>query len=115
MKNDHPQTVFEKFMAAAPRVAKKVGEAAIQKCVAAARVMVAPKTPFGVRMVLAGVLAYLLLPIDLVPDFLPGGYTEDMTAVAAALASASGYVTEDIQARSTATAQALVAKVSRWF
>lgn len=111
---DDPQTLFRKFMAAAPRIARRVGEAAIQKCVEAAEVLVAPDTPLRARLVLAGALAYLVLPIDAVPDFLPGGYAEDMTAIAAALASASGHITDDIRSRSKARAKTIVSTVSRW-
>jgi uncharacterized membrane protein YkvA (DUF1232 family) len=44
--------------------------------------------PRGVRARLWGVLAYLALPIDLVPDLLPGiGYLDDVVIVAAVLRS----------------------------
>ncbi|WP_159620202.1 DUF1232 domain-containing protein [Arthrobacter zhaoguopingii] len=42
--------------------------------------------PAGVRVALLLLLAYLLLPIDLVPDFLPGiGYADDVLLVALVL------------------------------
>src|SRR5262245_61808126 len=45
-----------------------------------------PGLPRGVRWRLLGVLAYLLLPVDLVPDFLPVvGYADDAVVVALAL------------------------------
>ena len=44
--------------------------------------------PRGVRARLVGLLAYLALPIDLVPDVLPGiGYLDDVVIVAAVLRS----------------------------
>lgn len=44
--------------------------------------------PRGVRARLWGLLAYLALPIDLVPDLLPGiGYLDDVVIVAAVLRS----------------------------
>lgn len=41
-----------------------------------------PRTPRGTRWLLFGLLGYLLLPIDLVPDFVPVlGYADDAVAV----------------------------------
>jgi uncharacterized membrane protein YkvA (DUF1232 family) len=45
-----------------------------------------PQLPRGVKWRLGGVLAYLLLPIDLVPDFIPViGYADDAVVVALGL------------------------------
>lgn len=45
-----------------------------------------PALPRGVRMRLALLLAYLVLPIDLVPDFIPVvGYADDAVVVALVL------------------------------
>jgi uncharacterized membrane protein YkvA (DUF1232 family) len=47
-----------------------------------------PQLPRGVRVRLLLVLLYLILPIDLVPDFIPVlGYADDAIIVAAALRS----------------------------
>lgn len=47
-----------------------------------------PRMPHGVRVRLALLLAYLALPIDLVPDFIPVlGYADDAIIVAAVLRS----------------------------
>jgi uncharacterized membrane protein YkvA (DUF1232 family) len=54
------------------------------------RRMAADRTvPAGVRVKLGLLLAYLLLPLDLVPDFLPViGYADDVIIVALVLRSA---------------------------
>ena len=50
------------------------------------RLVVDPTVPRGTRWWLAGLLVYLLSPIDLVPDFLPViGYADDAIVVAIAL------------------------------
>jgi uncharacterized membrane protein YkvA (DUF1232 family) len=47
-----------------------------------------PNLPRGVRLRLALLLAYLLSPIDLIPDFVPVlGYADDVIIVAIALRS----------------------------
>ncbi len=47
-----------------------------------------PTTPVYVRVVLFGALAYFVLPVDMVPDFLAGlGFTDDASVLAAALAA----------------------------
>jgi len=49
-----------------------------------------PATPRGVRIRLALLLAYLTLPIDLIPDFIPAlGYADDAVIVALVLRSAT--------------------------
>lgn len=50
------------------------------------RLVADPKVPRGTRWWLGGLLVYLLLPIDLVPDFIPVlGYADDAIVVAIAL------------------------------
>ena len=47
-----------------------------------------PDLPRGVRWRLGALLAYLLVPVDLVPDFIPViGYADDAVVVALALRS----------------------------
>jgi uncharacterized membrane protein YkvA (DUF1232 family) len=47
-----------------------------------------PQLPLGVRVKLGLLLAYLLFPLDLVPDFLPViGYADDVVVLALALRS----------------------------
>ncbi len=46
------------------------------------------ETPAYVRAVLLGAVAYFILPVDMVPDFLAGlGFTDDASVLAAAIAA----------------------------
>lgn len=50
-------------------------------------------TPLKVRATLLGALAYFILPIDLVPDFIAGlGFGDDAAVLAAALALVSNHI-----------------------
>lgn len=52
------------------------------------RLAVDPETPRSIRIRLALLLAYLALPIDLIPDFIPVlGYADDAVIVALVLRS----------------------------
>ncbi len=50
-------------------------------------------TPMPIKTVIWGALAYFIVPIDLVPDFSPGGYVDDGGVLAGALAAAKAYMT----------------------
>jgi uncharacterized membrane protein YkvA (DUF1232 family) len=47
-----------------------------------------PRTPLQAKAVLYGALAYFVLPLDIIPDFIAGfGYTDDAAVLAAAIRS----------------------------
>lgn len=63
--------------------------------VAAYYCAVDPKTPTRVRGVLLGALAYFVLPVDFVPDFLAlVGFTDDIAVLAAALRMIQGHIAD---------------------
>lgn len=63
--------------------------------VAAYYCAVDPKTPTRVRGVLLGALAYFVLPIDFVPDFLAVvGFTDDIAVLATALRMIQGHIAD---------------------
>ncbi|MCT4654176.1 MAG: YkvA family protein [Cohaesibacter sp.] len=54
------------------------------------------KTPARVRLTLIGALAYFVLPIDFVPDFILGiGFGDDLAVLAAAIKSVSSHITPE--------------------
>lgn len=62
-------------------------------------------TPAWVRVLVVAVLAYLINPLDAIPDALPGiGLTDDLAVLAMALERASRYVTPAIRQRAKAFA-----------
>ncbi|MGF1561512.1 MAG: YkvA family protein [Geminicoccaceae bacterium] len=54
-----------------------------------------PATPSHVRTLLLGAIAYFVMPIDLVPDFIAGlGFTDDASVIAAVVLTARRHITE---------------------
>jgi uncharacterized membrane protein YkvA (DUF1232 family) len=54
------------------------------------------KTPFKVKAILFSALAYFILPIDLIPDFIPVvGFSDDAAALASAIAAVKSSITQD--------------------
>lgn len=52
-----------------------------------------PETPLRVRGTLLGALAYFILPIDIVPDFILGvGFTDDAAVIAMAIRLVSQHI-----------------------
>jgi len=59
-----------------------------------------PKTPLQAKAVLMGALAYFVLPIDVIPDFIAGfGFTDDATVLYAAIRSVAGHIRDEHRAR----------------
>lgn len=57
-------------------------------------------TPLWIKATIVGVLGYLILPLDLVPDVLPGvGFADDAAALALVLAKLDDWVTDEMRQR----------------
>lgn len=55
-----------------------------------------PKTPLSAKATAVGALAYWIMPLDLLPDFLPvAGFVDDATAVLIAYKAISGQITDE--------------------
>lgn len=68
----------------------------LEDLIAAYYCAVDPKTPTAVKAALVGALAYFVLPLDLVPDFLVGiGFTDDAAVLAGVIATMKKYMTID--------------------
>lgn len=66
-------------------------------------------TPSQHKMIIIGALGYFILPIDLIPDFIPvAGFTDDAAALIACLKSVSDNVTPEIKAKA-------INKLYDWF
>jgi uncharacterized membrane protein YkvA (DUF1232 family) len=84
------------------RVARRVPF--VDELLAAYYCTVDPKTPLQAKAILMGALAYFVLPIDVIPDFIAGfGFTDDATVLYAAIRSVSRYITDDHRTKARET------------
>lgn len=66
------------------------------------------KTPFRTKAMLMAALAYFIMPIDVIPDFLLGlGFTDDMTVLLTAFGLIRSHITDTHRERAQATVDAL--------
>lgn len=68
------------------RIASKAGAKVVYYALVLFYTLADPKTPFKYKTVIAGALGYFILPVDLLPDFLPfAGLADDWAALIAAV------------------------------
>ena len=57
----------------------------------------AKDVPAKAKTIIIGALGYLILPVDVMPDFIPAlGFTDDLTALMLALHTLNKYLTPEI-------------------
>ena len=65
-----------------------------------------PQTPWLARLLIAGLVAYALSPIDLIPDFIPVlGYLDDLILLPLGIALAVRLIPDNVLAECRAAAQ----------
>ncbi|MFZ2102128.1 MAG: YkvA family protein [Oricola sp.] len=85
--------VREKFWSTAKKAARAVPF--MDEVVAAYFCAFDPKTPVKVRATLLAALAYFVLPLDFIPDFLLGfGFGDDVAVLMAALSAVRNNITD---------------------
>jgi uncharacterized membrane protein YkvA (DUF1232 family) len=89
--------------------AKGIGRFALEKALYLYYAVQNPATPKWARRVMYGALGYFIFPLDAVPDLAPLiGYTDDLTVMAAALATVAFYITPEVKAQAHE-------KLDHWF
>jgi uncharacterized membrane protein YkvA (DUF1232 family) len=92
---------LKKFAKAAGR---QVVEAALCLWYAAQR----PEVPVWAKATIYSALGYFIVPIDAIPDLVPGGYVDDLGALTLATATIAAYINADVKASAKA-------KCKDWF
>ena len=79
-------------------VAVKAGYELINKALLLYYAMQSPSMPAKDKAIVIAVLGYFILPIDVVPDFIPGlGFADDLAALAWALKTISSNITPEVK------------------
>lgn len=98
-----------KFGAKLPRVARKAGSKLVYCLLLLYYVLKSPTVSRGDKSKIYGALGYFILPLDLLPDFIPmAGYADDLSAVLWALHTVWKNITPEIKAQAAA-------KTREWF
>jgi uncharacterized membrane protein YkvA (DUF1232 family) len=106
--NDSPHLDDPKFWTTLKRYAAKIGRAAVVSALTLYYTLNDKDTPAWARTVIVSALIYLVSPVDIIPDFIPGGLTDDMGVIAAAAAVVAAHI-------KTEHRTAASAKADEWF
>ncbi len=82
------------------KVLVKAGRAIALPALEALEMILDSATPPKVRLTMLAALTYLIMPLDLIPDFIPAaGFSDDLVALTAVISLWSNYITPKIQMR----------------
>lgn len=80
--------------------ARAAGRKVVEKAVLLYLILREPGTPAWARSAIIGALGYFILPLDAVPDLIPGvGFTDDLGILAMALGTVATLITPGLRDR----------------
>lgn len=80
--------------------AKAIGEPVVRSALEMFYAMLREDMPISAKGEIIGALAYLIFPVDLIPDFIPVlGWSDDAAAIAFAYKRVQDYIDDDVKAR----------------
>lgn len=90
------------FWSKCGRTFKAAGRQVIEKALWLHYAANRPGTPAWAKTTMYGALGYFILPLDAVPDMLPAvGYTDDLAALAGAIATCAAHIDGSVKALAT--------------
>ena len=91
------------------KVCKKAGMKVIYYVLLLYHVLIDENTSWEHKSIIIGALGYFILPIDLIPDFIPvAGFADDIAALTACIKTVMDNITPDIKRKA-------VQKLTDWF
>ena len=91
------------------RLLRRAGRSLARPAMECLELMLDANTPPQVRLTMLAALTYLLVPTDLIPDFIPAaGFSDDLVALTALLGLCTTHISDDIRLRAQR-------KLDRWF
>ncbi len=91
----------ETFLDKLKKMARRASSEIIYKALVLYHILLEEKVPFRAKALIIGGLGYLILPTDLVPDFIVGlGFTDDLAAITFVLSQIEEYKSPSIEEKS---------------
>ena len=91
------------------RLLRRAGRSLARPAIECLELLLDGDTPPQVRLTMLAALTYLLVPVDLIPDFIPAaGFSDDLVALTALLGLCTSHMSEAIRLRAQR-------KLDRWF
>ena len=91
------------------RLLRRAGRTLARPALECFEMLVDGSTPHQARLTVLAALTYLVLPLDLIPDFIPAaGFSDDMVALTALLGLCTRHLTPAIKLRAQR-------KLDQWF
>lgn len=91
------------------RLLRRAGRTIARPALECFEMLIDGATPHQARLTVLAALTYLLVPVDLIPDFIPAaGFSDDMVALTALLGLCARHLTPVIKQRAQS-------KLDRWF
>lgn len=101
-----------KFKEKFPKFARKIGVKAVYYALVLYYAMFSSSVPSKDRKIILGALGYLILPLDLLPDFIPAiGFTDDVAALTLAVYRVMKNITPDVKAQAKDKLQSIFGEV----
>jgi uncharacterized membrane protein YkvA (DUF1232 family) len=91
------------------RHARTAGEAVVERTLQLHYALQKPELPGWARARVIGALGYFILPLDAIPDIVPGaGYLDDLGVLALAFGTVASHIDDGVRAKARA-------QMRRWF
>lgn len=88
----------ETFLQKVKGIAIKAGSKVVYQALLLYSLFVGESVPIRIKFLIGGALGYLLLPTDLVPDFIIGlGFADDLAAISFVLSQIDEYRTDEVE------------------
>lgn len=91
------------------RHARAAGEEVVERALQLHYALQKPDLPHWARARIIGALGYFVLPLDAIPDIVPGaGYVDDLGVLALAFLTVASHIDDDVRAKARM-------RLRRWF
>lgn len=87
----------DSFWSKLKKFGKKAGVSVVYVALLLFYTLQKPTTPVWAKTVIISALGYFILPVDLFPDLLPAGYTDDMSGLFGALVTVAMFIDDEVK------------------